>query len=577
MKHFNRIAFLVSSWLCALLTVESAALATSSDAVADEVAYVVRYEDSGQGERQLTGLIQEAVFAKSMMESIKRSVVEEVSWPKTIAEEQPIGPARIVELRAASRGALNAELERRGVAPFVKDQGPDVVDEVVTLVSSGDPRNRIDVVFMGDGYTESEREKFFSDMRRLVGDMFEGTTFKSYLPVFNVYAVFRPSRVSGIGRNDTPRDTAYRLYRQGNTLRAIFPGNPAALRSSCSAAPGCDYPVVIANDPHYGGLGGEFAISTSSETSGTVVLRHELGHNFGRVGEEYDGGGYFGANWAPTLSTIGWRHWLTQTPVRAEPKVARFLAWPWHNLSGGAYIAPFRSVGGWARSQIRFSASGVGEEGALSVTLNGQPIEFNTPESDDRHFHTVEFPSGFSAGENQFRFEEKISDGNNWVSNLSVHEYAADFNFDPDFIGAFPVHDRDSRVAGYRSNNETCLMRNMLSTSFCKVCQENNWMEFFARVKVIDSLTSSRSGDQVAVSLQTLKLGQFRTDYDDGARIDIKWFRDGAEVPDLAGKTEWTARATEVSGRWEARVQFVSPEIRSDPRDRAKDSRTLNL
>lgn len=31
-------------------------------------------------------------------------------------------------------------------------------------------------------------------------------------------------------------------------------------------------------------------ISTKSNRTGTVVLRHEMGHNFIRVGEEYDDG-----------------------------------------------------------------------------------------------------------------------------------------------------------------------------------------------------------------------------------------------------------------------------------------------
>ena len=43
----------------------------------------------------------------------------------------------------------------------------------------------------------------------------------------------------------------------------------------------------------YGGLGGQFVIGTKSATTGTVVLRHEMGHNFINVGEEYDGGNVY--------------------------------------------------------------------------------------------------------------------------------------------------------------------------------------------------------------------------------------------------------------------------------------------
>lgn len=56
---------------------------------------------------------------------------------------------------------------------------------------------------------------------------------------------------------------------------------------------GCDYPSIIGNDDYYGGLEGEFVISTKSNRTGTVVLRHEMGHNFVYVGEEYDNGNTF--------------------------------------------------------------------------------------------------------------------------------------------------------------------------------------------------------------------------------------------------------------------------------------------
>jgi hypothetical protein len=49
---------------------------------------------------------------------------------------------------------------------------------------------------------------------------------------------------------------------------------------------GCDFPSIVGNDDFYGGLGGEFVIGTKSHTTGTIVLRHEMGHNFVNVGEE---------------------------------------------------------------------------------------------------------------------------------------------------------------------------------------------------------------------------------------------------------------------------------------------------
>lgn len=104
--------------------------------------------------------------------------------------------------------------------------------DIQRIVDGGDPTNRLDVVFMGDGYTLTEREQFFADIRRLTNDMFNGDTFRSYLPLFNIWAVFVPSNVSGIGYNG-PKDTPFRLYRDKGQLRAINTDNAPFARQVC--------------------------------------------------------------------------------------------------------------------------------------------------------------------------------------------------------------------------------------------------------------------------------------------------------------------------------------------------------
>jgi hypothetical protein len=96
-----------------------------------------------------------------------------------------------------------------------------VADEVIEIVNTGPPSNRIDLVFMGDGYTQQQRSQMLADMNRLVDDMFTGTTFTPYVPLFNVWVVFRPSDESGIGVGGTPKNTAFRLYRDGTELRGV--------------------------------------------------------------------------------------------------------------------------------------------------------------------------------------------------------------------------------------------------------------------------------------------------------------------------------------------------------------------
>jgi hypothetical protein len=329
---------------------------------------------------------------------------------------------------------------------------------------------------------------------------------------------------------------------------------------------------VIANDPWYGGLGGEFAISTSSIQSGTVVLRHELGHNFGRVGEEYDGGGYFGANHASDTSSIGWRHWANDsTPrIREQPMVARFLGWPWHDFKNGPFEARFKSNGQYAKTVIRFSASGFGSPGSLEVRLDDTPVQFKEPESADRTFVDIEIPSGLTTGDHVLVFRP-VGDGaaarGQWLSSLTVHEYAADFQDDPGLVAAFPVFDKYRSVAGYRPTNESCLMRDMTHQHFCQVCQENNWMKFLDRIELIDQASMRKSDKGIAsAEVKTLELGQFRRlgEGPVGEKIEIQWFADGKELTDFRDMARWEAKSPVAAGRLEVEVKLISPEIRND-------------
>lgn len=163
----------------------------------------------------------------------------------------------------------------------------------------------------------------------------------------------------------------------------------------------CDYPSIIGNDDYYGGLEGEFVISTKSNRTGTVVLRHEMGHNFVSVGEEYDNGSsYFGVNSASTLAEVTdkWGHWLSGQSAREERVVYRLLAYPWADLSRGDQSFTFTSDGQYARWYILVSVSAAGEENSLEFVLDGEVLPWQTRGSDDREFYDWRSDEGFSSG-----------------------------------------------------------------------------------------------------------------------------------------------------------------------------------
>lgn len=52
--------------------------------------------------------------------------------------------------------------------------------------------------------------------------------------------------------------TVYGLYRDGTELRGVYYQKPEVARAACQSTDACDYPILLGNDPFYGGLGGTF-------------------------------------------------------------------------------------------------------------------------------------------------------------------------------------------------------------------------------------------------------------------------------------------------------------------------------
>jgi hypothetical protein len=390
-----------------------------------------------------------------------------------------------------------------------------------------------------------------------------------------VWIVWRPSLESGIGVGGIPKNTAFRLYRDGTQLRGVYCGNAPAARDACTA-PGpdaCDFPTLIGNSPYYGGLGGEFTISTSSETSGTVVLRHELGHNFGSVGEEYDGGtAYFGANFANTvaLANSKWSAWLNEDPLTVQQDTLLLQDYPWYLLENGPRGYTFTSTGNYARWYLQFTASGCPEQDSFSVYLDGQPLRIIPPNNEDRTFYKFISNVPFAAGEHQLLFRQNFPPGSGaskrQLCSLTLKEYMNEplFNWN-EYYSAYRLWRQGNTLVGYRPTNEYCLMRNMSSPDFCNVCKENMWLQFFQTVSAIDSLTVTCDTNTATVILNVIQLAQFREVPIAGEEYDLTWYKNGAPDPSKNNLFQWIELRTVAAGDWTARLKFITPQVRHDP------------
>jgi hypothetical protein len=169
---------------------------------------------------------------------------------------------------------------------------------VIRWENNADPANgtselryRLDVAFIGEGYTEEETEKFRMDFNRYIRCFLSVEPYKSH-PFFNFYGVLRPSMESGA---DEPRKKIYKnttLNCSFNALgspRYLLTEDNKTLRDIASQVP-YDTLIIMVNSDRYGGGGiyHQYAVfTTDSGPWEEFVFLHEFGHSFAGLADEY--------------------------------------------------------------------------------------------------------------------------------------------------------------------------------------------------------------------------------------------------------------------------------------------------
>jgi hypothetical protein len=199
----------------------------------------------------------------------------------------------------------------------------------VTMVDNGPSTNRVDIVFLGDGYTASQIDTVYvSHVQSLLNYFFNQTQdpFPRYRNFFNVHRVNVISNESGADvpplgiARDTALDASY--YWDGTTDRLLYVNSSKANAALSSGLAGAGFtaemrPVTV-NDTRYGGGGGWYAVYAGGNSGATEIALHELGHSFAGLADEYDYGGsttYTGpepsqANITTSSSGDKWARWL---------------------------------------------------------------------------------------------------------------------------------------------------------------------------------------------------------------------------------------------------------------------------
>ena len=168
---------------------------------------------------------------------------------------------------------------------------PDNNFKVDTLLYNGDCSKKVDLLFVAEGYTEGEMDKFRKDAAKFMGYLFEMEPYKSRKNDFNIWAVESQSQDSGtdfphlnIWKNTAANSNFYTF----RTDRYLTAPNQTDVCKLASNAP-YDAIYVIVNTSTYGGGGiyNFYGLSMSDHQYEAEVFVHEFGHSFAGLADEY--------------------------------------------------------------------------------------------------------------------------------------------------------------------------------------------------------------------------------------------------------------------------------------------------
>jgi hypothetical protein len=310
----------------------------------DEIVALDRVVSDGPWAGSRTYLVDTSNLGKYLFEVIDRDTNQVVyshgfasvygEWETTGEAKERAGtfheslrfpwPKKPVQVVLKKRDAQNSfhELWSTVVDPssrFVNPADIKPAGKVWSYLDNGPASKKVDLLVIGEGYTEAEMPKLRKDVDRLVSKLFATEPFKSRKSDFNVRVLELPAGRSGVHRprtHDDRRSVTGVQYNIFDSERYVLTLDNKALRDAASSAP-YDFLEIIVNEKQYGGGGIYNDQATVSSDSGfsEYVFVHEFGHHFAGLGDEYytsdvayeTGGTEHPEPWEPNITANGSR------------------------------------------------------------------------------------------------------------------------------------------------------------------------------------------------------------------------------------------------------------------------------
>lgn len=225
--------------------------------------------------------------------STEQAKTEKQSWNNSTSIPFPKSKI-VVEITARDKADMQFHsLLKMDVDPasiFI-DRGNLKNNKIYPIQNNGNSSDKVDLVFIAEGYTAAEQDKFVADAKRFTEALFATPPFGDRRNDFNVWAVELVSEEGGtdISGKGIFRNTALSSgYYTFGVDRYLTTPDMKPIRDAVWNVP-CDAIFLLINTDTYGGGGmyNFYACGTADHPKTSVVFTHEFGHSFAGLADEY--------------------------------------------------------------------------------------------------------------------------------------------------------------------------------------------------------------------------------------------------------------------------------------------------
>ncbi len=253
--------------------------------------YCARVYDAASGKliyaRAFDSLFGEYKTTDEALKGLKRTFHESVLIP--YPKDRIIFTLEVRDRENRFHKIFSEEIDPASI--YIVKERTETGVKIFEPLKNGSPHRKVDLVFLGEGYTAAEERKFKNDVERFMRIFFSQEPYRSLQDRFNIYGVLKPSAESGC---DEPSHGVWRQTALGCSFdsfgseRYLLTEDNRRVRDIAAAVP-YDAIMIMVNHQRYGGGGiyNLYCTFTTDNQWHEYLMLHEFGHSFTGLADEY--------------------------------------------------------------------------------------------------------------------------------------------------------------------------------------------------------------------------------------------------------------------------------------------------